>query len=131
MASNSTTTREQIEGVIRAFENGDTETAADYWAEDGVFVDPHYPEPEYRGPAEIREALDWALEEIVEEPGLSIRSIWEDAAANTFAVEVDTHHSMKDGTETDFPQVFIVELEDGSVVRWQSYLPFPPPGTET
>ena len=131
MASNSTTTQEQIEGVIRAFENGDTETAADYWSEDGVFVDPHYPEPEYRGPAEIREALDWALEEIVEEPSISIRAMWEDMTSDSFAIEVETHHTMKDGTETDFPQVFIVESENGQIVRWQSYLPFPPPENET
>jgi len=117
-------TREQIEGVLRSFEEGDTAAASEFWAEDGVFVDPHYPESEYRGPDEIRAALDWALENVVEQPGLSIRNVWKEG--DTFAVEVDTHHVMKDGSEAEFPQVFVVESADGKVTRWQSYLPFPP-----
>lgn len=125
MTSKEPFTREQIEGVLRAFEDRDTATASEFWAEDGVFIDPHYPNPEYRGPDEIRGALDWALENIVEQPGLTIRTVWEDDT--TFAVEVDTHHTMQDGTEVDFPQVFIIESEDGQITRWQSYLPFPPP----
>jgi ketosteroid isomerase-like protein len=48
----------------------------------------------------------------------------------TFAVEVNTHHTMQDGAEVDFPQVFIIESENGQVTRWQSYLPFPPPADE-
>lgn len=118
-------TQEQIKDVLAAFEDGDVATVSEFYAEDGVFIDPHYPEPEYRGPGEIREALEWALENIVEEPGLTIRNLWENG--NTFAVEVDTHHTMQDGTEADFPQVFIIEGQDGQVARWQSYLPFPPP----
>lgn len=120
-----TFTRDQIEDVLRAFEERDAVAASEVYAEDGVFIDPHYPEAEYRGPAEVREALEWALENIVDRPGLTIRNVWEDD--KTFAVEVDTHHTMKDGREVDFPQVFIIESEDGQVTRWQSYLPFPPP----
>jgi ketosteroid isomerase-like protein len=117
-------TREQIEGVLRSFEEGNTAEASEFWAEDGVFIDPHYPEPEYRGPDEIRDALDWALENIVERPGLTVRNVWENG--ESFAVEVDTHHVMKDGSDAEFPQVFVIEGEDGNVTRWQSYLPFPP-----
>ena len=118
-------TREHIEGVLRAFESGETARAAAFWADDGVFVDPHYPEPAYRSPVEIREALDWALEHVVEEPRLTVRTVWKDG--ERFAVEVDTNHRMQDGREVDFPQVFVVEGEDGAISRWQSYLPFPPP----
>lgn len=130
MASNQTFTREDIEGVLRAFENRDAATASEYWAEDGVFMDPHYPDAEYRGPDEIREALDWALETIVKEPGLTIRNLWESREASLFAVEVDTHHIMQDGTEADFPQVFIIESEGGLVSRWQAFLPYPPPSDQ-
>lgn len=130
MPSTQTFTREQIEGVIRAFEDGDTKAASEFWAEDGVFIDPHYPDPRYSGPDEIREALNWALENIVEKPGLEIRNMWEDEESDTFAVEVDTNHIMQDGTEADFPQVFIIEAENGHVVRWQSYLPYPPSEAE-
>lgn len=129
MASTEDTfTREQIEDVLAAFEDRDVVAVSEAYAEDGVFIDPHYPEPEYRGPEEIREALEWALENVVEQPGLTVRNVWDEG--ETFAVEVDTHHTMKDGTEVDFPQVFIIESEDGRVTRWQSYLPFPPPAEE-
>ena len=104
IADENTFTRDQIEDVLTAFEDRDPVAASDVYAEDGVFIDPHYPEPEYRGREEIREALEWALENIVEQPGLTIRNVWEDDG--TFAVEVDTHHTMKDGTEAEFPQVF-------------------------
>lgn len=50
-------TRDQIKDVLIAFEDGDVVAASEIYAEDGVFIDPHYPEPEYRGPDEIREAL--------------------------------------------------------------------------
>lgn len=65
------------------------------------------------------------LENVVAQPEFTIRHVWEDAG--TFAVEVDTNHTMQDGTEADFPQVFVVETDDGQVTRWQSYLPFSPP----
>ena len=73
-------------------------------------------------------ALEWALENVVGQPGLTISAVWE--GYDTFAVEVDMHHLMQDGTEVDFPQVFIIESEHGQVTRWQSYLPFPPPADE-
>lgn len=121
-------TRADIEGVLRAFEARETATAAAFWAADGVFIDPHYPEPEYHGPDEVRQALDWALENVVEQPGLTVRRVWEDDGA--FVAEVDTHHRMQDGSEADFPQVFVVEGENGHIARWQAYLPFPPPSDE-
>lgn len=65
----------------------------------------HYPEPEYRGSDEIREGLEWALENIVEQPGLTIRNLWKHNG--TFTVEVETHHTMQDGTKAEFPQVFM------------------------
>ena len=128
IADENTFIRDQIEDVLTAFEDRDPVAASDVYAEDGVFIDPHYPEPEYCGREEIREALEWALENIVEQPGLTIRNVWEDDG--TFAVEVDTHHTMKDGTEAEFPQVFIIESENGQITRWQSYLPFSPPANE-
>lgn len=120
-------TREQIEDVLAAFEERDPASAAEMWAEDGVFIDPHYPEPEYRGPREVREALEWALENVVEQPGLAIRDMWGDGG--TVAVEVETHHVTHDGTVREFPQVFVVEGDRGWVTRWQAYLPFPPPSS--
>lgn len=120
--------RERVEEVLAAFEDRDAVTASEVWAENGVFIDPHYPDSEYHGRDEIRAALEWALENIVEQPGFTIRNVCEDS--NTFAVEVETHHVTQDGTDREFPQVFIVEGDGGQVTRWQSYLPFPPPVDE-
>ncbi|MBX0297448.1 nuclear transport factor 2 family protein [Haloarcula nitratireducens] len=127
-ASEDRLTPAQIDAVLRAFEDGETATAAEFWAEEGAFIDPQYPDSQYSGPDEIRNALDWALDHIVEEPGLSVRKIWADD--ETFAVEVDTRHRLHDGTTVDFPQVFIIEGDNGQIARWQSYLPFPPPSSE-
>lgn len=128
MSSEDVLAPEDIYAVLEAFEAGDTATASEFWADDGVFVDPHYPEPTYRGPDEVRAALDWALEHVVDRPGLTVRTVWEDG--ETFAVEVDTHHVAHDGEVLEFPQVFVVEGENGRVARWRSYLPFPPPADE-
>lgn len=53
------------------------------------------------------------LENVVEQPGLTIRNVWE--RDETFAVEVDTAHTMQDGTVAEFPQVFIIESEGGEI----------------
>lgn len=123
-----TFTRDQIEAALAGMENRDAAAATECYAEDGVFIDPLYPEPEYRGPEEIQEAVEWAFENVVDQPGFTIRNVWEDAG--TFAVEVDSHHVAHDGTARDFQQVFIIESEDGKVTRWQTYLPYPPSADE-
>ena len=43
----ATSEREQIEGALTAFEDRDAATASEFWAEDGVFIDPQYAESEY------------------------------------------------------------------------------------
>jgi ketosteroid isomerase-like protein len=52
------TTRDRIETALKAFENRDAVAAAGVYAEDGFFVNPHYPELEYRGREAIQEALE-------------------------------------------------------------------------
>jgi ketosteroid isomerase-like protein len=120
--------RTDIEDLLRAFEAGDTATAAAAWAADGVFIDPHDTDPEYRGPEQVREALDRALANVVEQPGLAIHTLLSDHG--TVAVEVDTRHVTHDDAVREFRQVFVVESEDNSITRWQAYLPFPPASTE-
>lgn len=121
---NDLTTRDRIDKTLNAFEKRDAAAAASMYAENGVFIDPHYPEPEYRGREAIRKALEWALTNIVERPGFTVRNIV--AEGDTCAVEVDTHHITTDGSEREFPQVFIVEGGIDGIRRWQTYLPFPP-----
>lgn len=121
-------TRDQIEAALAGMEDRDAVAATEFYAEDGVFIDPLYPEPEYRGPKEIQAAVEWALENVVDQPGFTIRNMWE--RDETFAVEVDSHHIAHDGDTRDFQQVFIIESEDGKVTRWQTYLPYPPSADE-
>lgn len=123
-AEDRTTTCDQIKKTLNAFENRDTVAAASVWAEDGTFIDPHYPESEYHGRETIRGALDWALTNLVEQPGFTVRNVVTEG--DVCAVEVDTHHVMKDGSEREFPQVFIVEGGEEGITRWRTYLPFPP-----
>ncbi|NHN46582.1 nuclear transport factor 2 family protein [Halostella sp. JP-L12] len=117
-------TRERIENALRAFENSDAAAAASTYAENGVFIDPHYPASEYQGREAIREAFEWALTNIVEQPGFSVRNSI--GAGDTYAIEVDTHHVAKDGSKREFPQVFVVEGDETGITRWRTYLPFPP-----
>lgn len=123
-----TVTRDQIEAALAGMENRDAVAATEFYAEDGVFIDPLYPEPEYRGPEEIQEAVEWALENVVDQPSFTIRNVWEDDEA--FVVEVDSHHIAHDDTIRDFQQVFIIESDNGKVTRWQTYLPYPPSADE-
>lgn len=72
--------------------------------------------------------LHWAPENVVIQPGLTDHRVWDDG--DSCAVEVETYHTIQDGTEPDFPQVFIVEGTSGEITRWQAELPFGPLGTE-
>lgn len=121
--------RDRIRGVLEAFEDKDADTVSDFFAEGGVFIDPHYPEPEYRGREAIREGFEWVFENALERPGFTIRNFWADE--DSCAVEVDTHHATIEGTELDFSQVFVIETEDGLITRWQSYPPYGPPSEAT
>lgn len=117
-------TRDRINTALQAFENRDAVAAASTYVEDGVFIDPHYPEPEYHGRETIREAFEWALTNLVDQPGFTVRNVVREG--DTCAVEVDTHHVAKDGSVQEFPQIFIVEGSQAGITRWRTYLPFPP-----
>lgn len=117
-----------IHRIFEAWENKDPETPAEYWAKEGVYIDPHYPEAEYRGPEAVQRALESGLEESIAQPRLTIQHVWEDE--DSFVVEVRTHHTLVDDTEVDYQQVFVIETRDGKITRWQSYLPFERPGEQ-
>lgn len=119
----TTELREHINESLKAFETRDAVAAASAYADEGVFIDPHYPENEYHWRETIREAFDWALTNLVDQPGFTVRTFVSEG--DTCAVEVDTHHVAKDGSELEFPQVFVVEGGSEGIERWRTYLPFP------
>lgn len=128
MAESSEFTIEDIELIFEAWEDKDPVTPAEYWAEDGVYIDPHYPADAYEGPEAVQRALRSGLEESIEQPRLTVRNVWSEG--ESFVVEVRSHHTMKDGSEVDYPQVFVIEADEGSITRWRSYLPFSRPSAD-
>lgn len=118
------TTRERVETALKALEKRDAVAAASTFAEDGEFVHPQYPDSRYTGRETIRRALEWALANVVDHPRFTIRYFL--ARGGTCAVEVETRYVAKDGTDVEYPQVFLVEVGEEGITRWRSYLPFPP-----
>ncbi len=117
--------RTMIDGMLNAFVSKDLEKVLSFFAEDALVYDPHYPVPEMRGKAAIRQGFVWGLDSL-KQPGFQIRNCWIDG--NKAVVEVDTHHVIRGGMETKFPQVFVFESRDGLITRLQSYVPYPPSG---
>lgn len=116
--------REYIEAILGAFEDGDEDDVSAVFAEDGVFIDPEYPNGEYHGPAGVRRALERRSERTTGEARFVVRNFWADGTS--CAIEVETHRTATHGSERAFPQVFVVEMENGRIARWQSYLPCSP-----
>jgi ketosteroid isomerase-like protein len=117
--------------ALRHFESRDTEGVVERFAPDGTFIDPHYPPP--LGPAitgrdAIRDALGFVFS-LVTQPGFTVRHAFSSTDdPHVASVEVDTHHTFADGTQSNFPQVFVGEIgADGLLRRLQSYPPYPPP----
>ena len=115
----TTVEREYIEAVLGAFEQGDADDASAVFAEDGVFVDPRYPDEEYHGPEGVRRALEQGFESATERSRFIVRNFW--SAETSCVVEVETYYRTADGSERAFPQVFVVEMDNGRVARWQAY----------
>jgi len=118
-------TRDVVERIFDTFEAKDLEAVMACFAEDALLFDPHYPVPEMRGKAAIRQGLAWGLGSM-EQPGFTIRHLWIDG--ETAVVELDTHHVFRGGMKLNFPQVFVIESRDGLITRLQSYVPYSPPG---
>ena len=111
--------------MIDAFMAKDLEKAVSFFADDAVMIDPHYPQPRMQGRAEIERGLRWGLASL-DKPGFSVRNRAVAGAIEFY--EVDTRHKLKFGPTIAFDQVFVIEMRDGKIARWQSYEPYPAPG---
>ncbi|WP_336363662.1 nuclear transport factor 2 family protein [Halalkalicoccus salilacus] len=129
-ATNGMTTDEnqsifdRIDDALIALENRGAAAAASMYATDGVFIDPPYSTFEYQRRETIRETFDRVPTDVVNRLGFPVRDFVEEG--DTYAVEVDTHHIAKDGSEREFPQAFVIEENDNGTKRRQTYLSFPP-----
>lgn len=95
-------------------------------ADDAVLFDPHYPSPLMTGKAAISEGMDFAFG-MLKQPGWTVLRSWENGSSVVF--EVDTHHEMINGMMVTPKQVFVVDVKDGKIASWQSFVPYPPPAS--
>jgi ketosteroid isomerase-like protein len=116
--------REYNEAALGAFEAKDIEDASAVFAEDGVFIDPHSPNEEYHGPQGVRRALEWMFDNTIEQLDFYRPQFLD--GRDIVRHRSRTHQVTMDGSELAYPQVFVVEMDNGHVTRWQSYLPYPP-----
>ena len=119
--------RELVEQIFSAIEAKDLTAVIDLFAEGGILIDPHYPQPRMEGQAAIAKGLRWGLYQMKSMRFLIVHYCVSDDG-QVAIVEVDTHHVLKVGMKLDFPQVFVVEVRNGLIIRLQAYEPFGPGG---
>ena len=112
--------RRMLEAIIAK----DKDRILALFTDDAVFFDPHYPEATMRGKAAIAAGMDFAFG-LLEQPGFTVLRTWQNNGS--VVLETDTHHFLINGAEMRFPQVFVVDVQEGRVSRWQSFTPYPPP----
>jgi hypothetical protein len=119
---------EKATRLLAAFESKDFQTVLDSFAEDGIFIDPHYPQVEMKGKAAIEQGIKWGLESL-EKPGFKILRHWVDG--ESAILEVSTHHIIRGPIKTSFFQIFVVETKNGLISRLQSYPNYGPHGVSS
>lgn len=97
------------------------------FAPDGIFIDPHYPNPEMRGSTEIGAGLDWGFAGM-ERMQFTVIGSFVSQDANSGAVETDCRHVLTGGRVLAFQQVFVAEMNDGLLTRVRAYEPYGPGG---
>ncbi len=94
------------------------------FTDDAVLFDPHYPNPTMVGKDAIRAGMDFAFG-LLKQPKWTVLRSWE--TANSVVLEADTHHELVNGITMEVKQVFVVDVKDGKITHWQSFVPYPPP----
>jgi ketosteroid isomerase-like protein len=105
----------------------DLERLMHLFADDAVVIDPHFPKPRMQGKATIRKGFREAMSGM-HSFGYTIVNYFESEDGRCAAVEMATHHVLKQGMERNFPQVFIFEVADEHITRLQAYEPYGPHG---
>lgn len=123
----STPLRALVEQAFAAVEARDLEASLQFFVEDAVMIDPHYPSPVMAGKAAITDGLRWGFGGI-KQFGFTIVNYFESADGQQAAVEVATHHILQTGKHLQFPQAFFVDTKNHLITRMQAYEPYGPPG---
>ena len=123
----NTPLRTLIERNFAAVEAKDLEAVLQCFAEDAVFIDPHYPSPVMIGKAAITDGLHWAFQGM-KQFGFTVVSYGEWADGQHAAVEMATHHVLQTGMQLVFPQAFFIDAHNDLITRIQAYEPYGPSG---
>lgn len=113
-----------VRQLLDAMTVKDRAGALAFFADDAVFFDPHYPTPLMVGKEAIGAGLDFSFR-MLKQPGWIVNRVWE--ADGSVVLEVDTQHELMNGIKVTPRQVFIVDVADGKIAQWQSFVPYPPP----
>ena len=116
-----------VTGLLAAFKAKDLDATLAYFADDAVFIDPHYPNPQLVGKQAIADGFTWTFATL-EKLNFAILNFYTTPDEQNVAVEVATAHVFPGGKAVQFTQTFIVETRNGQVVRLQSYTPYGPNG---
>ena len=119
--------RASIERLFAAVEAKDLPAVLAGMTDDALLSDPHYPQPEMRGKAEITKGLAWGFGSI-EKFGFTIVHYYEAADSRGAVVEVDTNHVVKGGMKLHFPQIFLIDSNGTLFTRVKAYEPYGPHG---
>lgn len=97
------------------------------FAPDGIFIDPHYPNPQMRGLQEIGAGMDWGFAGM-ERMQFTVIGSFSSEDGNSGAVETDCEHILAGGRVLSFQQVFVAEMAGGLLTRVRAYEPYGPGG---
>jgi ketosteroid isomerase-like protein len=113
--------------TFAAVEARDLDDMMSVFADDAVVIDPHFPTPQMQGKVDITEGFRGAITGM-RSFGYTIVNYFESENGQCAAVEMATHHVVKQGMKLNFPQVFIFETAGGRITRMQAYEPYGPHG---
>ena len=118
-----------IETMFAGVSAKDVDAAVAMMAEGIELFDPHYPYPDMKGIAEVREGLNWAFDGMAS-MGFDIDRWFLSEDGLSATLEVSTHHVLKAGNRhLDFPQVFVIDTDGSKITKMRAYEPYGPGGS--
>ena len=116
-----------IKTVFAAMQARDISAVLACFAEDALFLDPHYPYPEMQGKVNIRAGLEWAMRGI-RQFDFQIVNTYQTGDEKHIAIEFRCRHTLHTGKQLDFMQVFLADSRNGKIQALRAFLPFRPNG---
>ncbi|MGC5172607.1 nuclear transport factor 2 family protein [Microbacterium sp. DT81.1] len=121
--------RTLVEAMFAGVSAKDVDAAVAGMSDDIRLYDPHYPYPDMKGIAEVREGLTWAFGGM-KSMGFDIDRWFSSDDGLSVTVELSTHHVLNVGDKhLDFPQVFVIDTDGTRITRMRAYEPYGPHGS--